>query len=111
MPPCLLKPPPQKKVNRRFAFLYFFFGTLSIFNFTDKFPFLTRLNINGTNIDVVEKTKLLGTIVTNDLKLGGKYSVMCQKKAQGRIQQLRKVASFESVWSGDQASQKRNKMT
>ena len=38
-----------------------------IFNYTDKFQFSTRLNLNGKNIDVVEKTKLLGTIVTHDL--------------------------------------------
>ena len=45
-----------------------------ILNFTDKFQFSSRLNLYGKNIDVVEKTKLLGTIVTNDLNW---EDVMC----------------------------------
>ena len=39
-----------------------------IFNFTDNFQFSTRMNINNENIDTVEKTKLLGTVITNNLK-------------------------------------------
>ena len=39
-----------------------------IFNFTRNHKFITRLNENGENIDVVNEIKLLGTIITDDLK-------------------------------------------
>ena len=39
-----------------------------IFNYTENFQFSTRMNINGGKIDTIEKTKLLGTIITNNLK-------------------------------------------
>ena len=39
-----------------------------IFNFTDKYQFSTRLSINDNPIEVIDSTKLLGTIITNDLK-------------------------------------------
>ena len=39
-----------------------------IFNYTENFQFSTRMNINGQKIDTIEKTKLLGTIITNNLK-------------------------------------------
>ena len=39
-----------------------------IFNHTNKYQFRTRLNINNEILETVEETKLLGTIITNDLK-------------------------------------------
>ena len=39
-----------------------------IFNFTKKRQFTTRLNLNGKNVENVNEMKLLGTIITNDLK-------------------------------------------
>ena len=41
---------------------------IMIFNFTKNHKFTTRLNENGENIDVVNQLKLLGTIITDDLK-------------------------------------------
>ena len=41
---------------------------LMIFNPSRKYQFTTRLEINGQNLEVIEKTRLLGTILTNDLK-------------------------------------------
>ena len=41
---------------------------IMIFNFTKNHKFSTRLNENGENIDVVNQLKLLGTIITDDLK-------------------------------------------
>ena len=38
-----------------------------IFNFTNKYTFNTRLALNNEILETVSKTKLLGTIVTNDL--------------------------------------------
>ena len=59
-----------------------------IFNFTDKFQFSSRLKLNQKYVEVVEKTKLLGTIVTNDLKWE-ENTASCVKKAQARMQLLR----------------------
>ena len=39
-----------------------------IFNFTDKYKFTSRLNIDGHPLKLVEETKLLGAILTSDLK-------------------------------------------
>ena len=40
---------------------------LIIFNFTEKYQFGTRLELNGHNSDIVERAKLLGVIITYDL--------------------------------------------
>ena len=39
-----------------------------IFNFTDNFQLTTRLKIKDETIEVIESAKLLGTIISNDLK-------------------------------------------
>ena len=39
-----------------------------IFNFTDNYKFTTKLSLNNTNLEIVQKTKLLGVILTDDLK-------------------------------------------
>ena len=64
-----------------------------IFNFTDKYKFTTRLQMNNENIEVVNQAKLLGVIISDDLKWdeNTKYLV---KKAYSRMELLRKVASF-----------------
>ena len=38
-----------------------------IFNYTDNSQFTTRLKINNEQIEVVDSTRLLGTIIQNDL--------------------------------------------
>ena len=38
-----------------------------LFNFTNKFQFMTRLSLNGENVEVVYESKLLGEIISNDL--------------------------------------------
>ena len=49
--------------------------------------------MDKTDIEIVDNTKLLGTHITNDLKwdLNTKHII---KKANARMQLLRKVASF-----------------
>ena len=66
-----------------------------IFNFTEKYKFTTRLVLNSETVEVVNKAKLLGVIITDDLKWeeNTKYLV---KKANSRMELLRKVASFTS---------------
>ena len=67
--------------------------TMMIFNYTKEYQFNTRLNINNQPIEVIDSTKLLGTVLSNylcwDLNTANPL-----KKANGRMQLLRKVASF-----------------
>ena len=39
-----------------------------IFNFTHDYQFTSNIDLKGENIEVVEEAKLLGTIITSDLK-------------------------------------------
>ena len=39
-----------------------------IFNFTDNYKFTAKLELNGEKLDVVKEAKLLGVIITDDLK-------------------------------------------
>ena len=64
-----------------------------IFNFTNNYQFTTRLSINEQPLEVIESTKLLGSIISTDLK----WDLNCKniiKKANARMQLLRTVASF-----------------
>jgi hypothetical protein len=64
-----------------------------IFNFTEKYQFTTRLQLNDENVEVINSTKLLGTIVQDDLKWDLNTANIV-KKANARMELLRKVASF-----------------
>ena len=64
-----------------------------IFNFTDKFQFSTRLAINDEPIEVINSTKLLGTIITSDLRWEENTKILV-KKANARMSLLRAVSSF-----------------
>ena len=39
-----------------------------LFNFTENHKFITSLKLNGETLDVVQQAKLLGVIISNDLK-------------------------------------------
>ena len=65
-----------------------------IFNFTNDYKFTTRLKLNDKNVDVIDQTKLLGSIITDDLKWDKNTSKIV-KNANDRMELLRKVASFE----------------
>ena len=64
-----------------------------IFNFTENLRFSTRLHIKDENIDIVDHTKLLGTIVSSDLGWNLNTSSIV-KKANARMELLRRVAGF-----------------
>ena len=64
-----------------------------IFNFTKKYKFSTRLNLNNKNLEVVNSTRLLGTYITQDLRWDLNTSNLV-KKASMRLQLLVKIASF-----------------
>ena len=64
-----------------------------IFNYTNKYQFTTRLSINNHPVVVINNTRLLGTIIQDNLcwDMNTKEIV---KKANARMELLRKVASF-----------------
>ena len=64
-----------------------------IYNFTNNYNFTTRQELNNENLEVVEKAKLLGVIITNDLKWDENTNNLV-KRANARLELLRKVASF-----------------
>ena len=66
-----------------------------IFNFTKKYQFTTKLRMNLSNINVVKETKLLGTIITDDLKWNRNTEVLVKKGYQ-RMQLLNAAAGFTS---------------
>ena len=39
-----------------------------IFNFTNDYKFTTRLQLKNENVEVIRKTRLLGTMLSDDIK-------------------------------------------
>ena len=64
-----------------------------IINFTEKHQFTTRLQLKGENIEVVNKMKILGTIIDDKLSWDENCSFLI-KKVNARMQLLRNVYSF-----------------
>ena len=66
-----------------------------IINFTNNYQFQTRLQLNNQNIEVVDKIKILGTVLTNTLSWDENCTRII-KKVNARMLLLRKVWSFGS---------------
>ena len=64
-----------------------------IFNYTSKYQFTTRLSINDKVLEVINHARLLGTIISDDLSWDMNTANLV-KKANARMELLRKVASF-----------------
>ena len=64
-----------------------------VFNFTDKYQFSTRLKLNNENLEIVKHAKLLGVTISDDLKWDLNTENLV-KRANARMELLRKVASF-----------------
>ena len=64
-----------------------------VFNFTRTKQFSTRLTLKNKNIETVKHTKLLGTIISDNLKWNKNTSFLV-KKAYSRMELLRKVSEF-----------------
>ena len=64
-----------------------------IFNFTRDHQFNAEIKVNNVNLEVIDKTKLLGAIITSDMKWheNTKYLV---KKANKKMIMLHKFAKF-----------------
>ena len=63
-----------------------------IFNFTNNYQFTTRLQLNNETVEVIESTRLLGTIVQKDLKWD-QNTANIVRKANARMELLRKFTS------------------
>ena len=59
-----------------------------IFNYSKKYKFSTKLSFENENIETVKEAKLLGTILTDDLKWNRNTAAIV-KKAYGRMQLLK----------------------
>ena len=64
-----------------------------IFNFTKNYKFATRLKMNGQNLPVLNQTKLLGTVITDDLKWDKNIQEIV-KKANARRILLRRASEY-----------------
>ena len=65
-----------------------------IFNFSSNYQFNTRMQLKGENIETIKSTKLLGTIVSDDLKWDLNTANIV-KKANARLELLRRIATFK----------------
>ena len=67
--------------------------TNMLFNFTKDFQFTTEITLKNEKLETIDKTKLLGTIITKDLKWheNTKYIV---KKANQKMRLLHKFSKF-----------------
>ena len=68
-----------------------------VFNFTKNYQFSTRLEVDNETIATVKEIKLLGTILTDDLKRNQNTNHKV-KKANKRMEILRKVSNFGASW-------------
>ena len=66
---------------------------LIIFNFTTDYQFRTRLNSNSIPIEIVDQAKLLGTIITSDLKWNANTKSITQR-AYMRMRLLHKLNEY-----------------
>ena len=66
-----------------------------VFNFSKKYQFATQLSLNGTVLETPSEVKLLGTIISEDLKWDKNIKMIVQK-ANKRMQMLYSAAQFTS---------------
>ena len=67
---------------------------LIVFNFTRNYQFSTRVHLNDTLLETISETRLLGTIVSSDLKWHANTKMLTQKGYQ-RMSILRKLYEFD----------------
>ena len=64
-----------------------------LFNYTNNYQFTTRLKLNDQVLETVNETKLLGTIITSDLKWD-KNTNNIIKKSYAKMELIRKLSGF-----------------
>ena len=65
----------------------------TLFNFSSKFKFNTRLKLKGGKLDQVSETKLLGLVIRDDLSWKSNTQLLA-KKAYMRMTILKKLVNF-----------------
>ena len=68
-------------------------SNIMIFNPSKNYNFTTRIKMDGHILPVINKTKLLGTVITDDLKWNSNTDLLI-KRANQRMQLLRKCTEF-----------------
>ena len=68
-----------------------------IFKFTNNFQFNTKFNIEGDNIYIRKKTKILGLVITDNLKWEENTKEFIHKNIHIRMCLLKKVSSFKEA--------------
>ena len=64
-----------------------------IFNFTQNHQFTTRLELKGQKIEIVDKMKILGTVINSNLSWDDNCNAII-KKVNARMQLLQNIYSF-----------------
>ena len=64
-----------------------------IFNFTKNYQFATRLSINNKEVEMIDSTRLLGTIIQNNLKWDSNCKEIV-RKANARMEIVRSLSGF-----------------
>ena len=67
-----------------------------VVNYTDSYQFHTRIQLKGQNVQIVDKMKILGTIITDQISWTENCNLLI-KKVNARMQLIRKVRSFGST--------------
>ena len=65
-----------------------------IINFTRNYQFSTRVKMNGSLLDTIDSTRLLGTLVRSDMKWHDNTQYITQRGYQ-RMTMLRKLYEFD----------------
>ena len=68
-------------------------SSLMCFNFTNKYQFTTRINMEGQTLPILDKTRLLGVVITNDLKWSENTRDLV-KRGNCRMEIMRKLVPF-----------------
>ena len=66
-----------------------------IFNFTRNYQCTTKLAHNNDSVEIIDETKLLGTIITDDLKWH-RNTESIVKRANARMRILHKISEFSA---------------
>ena len=69
-----------------------------LFNFSREYQFTTDIVLQGEKIETVKETKLLGTVITDDLKWN-KNTEYLVKKANQRLKMLQIASKFTTKYS------------
>ena len=67
-----------------------------VVNYTDSYQCHTRMELKGQNVQIVDKMKILGTIITDQISWTENCNLLI-KKVNARMQLIRKVWSFGST--------------